>query len=86
MRFEITEDFKEMVSGNATIFLSQRNLDMLIKYGAVHKSYPGHGGMEILVEPNEVHYSPEKEEVHKRFTDGYLYEGEPHPSGLEQNK
>lgn len=85
MRLDITPDFVAGEKGNAAIYISQRNVDMILQYNGVFKGLRGLGGIEILVEPNEVHYSEESEKKHQLYTDDYLYGDKAHPYGIEKN-
>lgn len=52
------------IDGGYRIALSQRNMEMLKHYGAIHK-----GMNTIVVESNDIHYTPEQEKQHQLFTD-----------------
>lgn len=69
MKVTVSPNFKQGEEGNCSITLSERNIQMLLQYGAIHKHVFGMGSMDIQVEPNELHYTPEKEASHQRLTD-----------------
>lgn len=52
------------------VYLSKRNLDMLVQYGRIVKGYNS-----VIVEANELHYDAETEALHKMYTDPDLIEG-----------
>lgn len=75
MKVEASEDFIQGKQGQCNILLSERNIEMLQQYGAVYKGLYFGGGIEIKVEPNEVHYSAEIEAAHVAYTDKLMENG-----------